>query len=103
MLKAYMALDHALEARDERAHEAGLSEAVNHITLSLAYDEQIAEEYFDVNRAEDGLHKRIRQDGLSVWRLHRHAQETAEARRIPQPTRFQAFLNRMFGPAELWA
>lgn len=103
MLQAYMALDRALEARDEEVHEAALSEAVSHITLSLAYDEQIAEEHFDVTRAEDGLHKRIRQDGLSIWRLHRHAQKAAEARRLTQPTRFQAFLNQMFGPAELWA
>lgn len=103
MLRAYIALDHALEAEDEESHDERLYVAVNHITLALAYDEQIADEFFDITRAEDGLHKRILRDGLSIWRLHQQARAVAMKRGLAQPTRFQAFLGRMFGPAELWA
>lgn len=102
MLKAYSALDQAQATGDEEEQIARLREAVRHVTLSLAYDEQIAEEYFDLTRAEEGLHKRILQDNLSIRALHRYAQEVAEEQGLRQPSRFQAFLNRMFGPADLW-
>lgn len=102
MLKAHIALDEAHIALDKEEREKKLREAAKHITLSLAYDEQIADEYFDITRAEGGLHGRILRESLGIEDLHRHAQQVAEEQGLEQPTRFQKFLDRMFGPAELW-
>jgi len=103
MLRAYIALDEASAAPDRQERERQLGKAVGHITLSLAYDEQVADEYFSLTRAEEGLHKRILYDGLSIKDLHQYARQVAEKQGLRQPSRFQAFLNRMFGPAGLWA
>jgi tetratricopeptide (TPR) repeat protein len=103
MLKAYMSLDRVLAVSGAEEREAQLQVAVKHITLSLAYDELVAETYFDLTRAEEGLHKRILDDGLGIETLHRHAQQVAEEQDLRQPTRLQRFLTRMFGPADLWA
>jgi tetratricopeptide (TPR) repeat protein len=102
MLKAYLALDQAFAASETEEQEAQLQTAVKHITLSLAYDELVADKYFDLTRAEEGLHKRILQDNLSIKMLHQYAQQVAGEQGLTQPTRFQQFLNRMFGPADLW-
>jgi tetratricopeptide (TPR) repeat protein len=103
MLRAYLALDRALTAANEEEQVAAVQVAVRHITFSLAYDELIADEYFDLTRAEEGLHKRILQDSLSIRLLHQTARRVAEEQGLKQPTRFQEFLSRMFGPADLWA
>jgi tetratricopeptide (TPR) repeat protein len=102
MLRAQLALDQADAAPDGDGREEHLRAAVKHITLSLAYDELIADEYFDLSRAEEGIHKRILRDGLSISTLHRYAEQVAADQGLEQPTRLQRFLVRMFGPAELW-
>jgi tetratricopeptide (TPR) repeat protein len=102
MLRAYIALDQAAMATNEAEREENLKQAVRHTTLSLAYNEQVAGEYF-VTRAEEGLHTRILQDNLGIGSLHRYAQQVAEAQDLEQPTRFQQFLTRMFGPEDLWS
>jgi hypothetical protein len=103
MLRASMALDQALAATDDATHEARIHEAVKHITLSLGYDGLVANEYFELTRAEEWLHKRVLHDSLSIRMLHKYAQEIAQEHGLQQPTRFQEFLNRMFGPMDLWA
>jgi tetratricopeptide (TPR) repeat protein len=102
MLRAYLSLDQALAAsgQDRVGH---LQTAVRHITLSLAYDKLIADTYFDLSRAEEGLHKRIIHDGLSIKALHHYASQAAEAQGLQPPTHLQAFLGRLFGSADLWA
>jgi tetratricopeptide (TPR) repeat protein len=102
MLRGYLALDQALAASANNENGAQLQAAVKHITLSLAYNELVSDSHSDLKRAEEGLHKRIIQDGLSIRAMHQHAQEVAKAQDLAQPTRFQDFLNRMFGPADLW-
>jgi tetratricopeptide (TPR) repeat protein len=102
MLRAYMALDEARAANGNGDKGDHLLAAVRHITYSLTYDAQVADAYFDLTRAEAGLHRRILKDDLSVRTLHRHAQAVAEEQGLEQPTRFQWFLNRMFGTADLW-
>ena len=102
MLKAYMALDAAAAAGERPEHESALHGAVKHISLSLAYDELVAEHYFDITRAEEGLHKRILRDGLSIRKLHKYARRAAEEQGWKRATRFQEFLDRMFGPPDLW-
>jgi hypothetical protein len=102
MLQAYIALDMARHAADDPEQDEKLVEAAQHITLSLAYDEQVAGEYF-ATRAERDLHKRILNDNLAIGSLHRFADEIAARRRLKQPTRFQEFLTRMFGPKDLWS
>jgi tetratricopeptide (TPR) repeat protein len=103
MLQAYVALDQATVATNGYDPQAKLQEAVKHITLSLAYDELIADSYFDLARAEEGLHRRILQDGLNIKIMHQYAEKVAQAQGLEQPTRFQSFLDRMFGPPDLWA
>jgi tetratricopeptide (TPR) repeat protein len=103
MLRAHIALDRSRQARDDEERSAQVQEAVRHITLSLAYNAHIAQDCFDVTRAEEGLHKRILEDHLSIGELHRYADQVAETQGLQQPTRFQSFLNRMFGTADLWA
>ena len=102
MLRGFLALDAAREANDRREAEAQVRRAVKHITLSLAYDELVADAYFDLQRAEEGLHKRILQDNLSIKALHQYAAQFAAEQELDRPTRFQQFLDRMFGPADLW-
>ncbi|MBN1138365.1 MAG: ATP-binding protein [Anaerolineae bacterium] len=102
MLKAYLALDQVLAASDRRERESALRTAVRHISLSLAYDELVADEYFDLTRAEEGLHKRTLHDNLSIRMLHKYARQAAEEQGLKRPTRYQQFLNRMFGPPDLW-
>ncbi len=102
MLKAFVALDQSQAASCREERDARLEAAVKHVTLSLAYDQLIADTYFDLARAEEGLHRRIIHDGLSIKALHQYARQVAEAQGLDQPTRFQGFLNRMFGPADLW-
>lgn len=102
MLRAHIALDRARQAGEEEERAQRMREAVKHATLSLAYNSHIAYECFDVTRAEEGLHKRILDDHLNIGELHRYAQQVAEAQGLPQPTRFQLFLDRMFGTADLW-
>jgi hypothetical protein len=103
MLRAYISLDQAQVAPSPEEQGERLKEAVRFITLSLAYDEQIADEHFDMTRAEAGLHRRIVQDRLSIASLHQRAQQVAEEQHLQRPTRFQRFLERMFGSADLWA
>ena len=103
MLKAFLALDQIPLTLGQGGGEAQLQRVVKHMTLSLAYDALVAESYFELARAEEGLHKRIIQDGLSIKMLHEYAQRAAEAQELEQPTRFQQFLDRMFGAATLWA
>jgi len=103
MLKGYLALDQALAASGNEHHHEQLQAAAKHITLSLAYDALVADSYFELTRAEEGLHLRIVQDGLSIRALHQCAKNAAEGQGLEQPTRFQEFLERMFGPADLWA
>ena len=103
MLQAYLALDRARGADSDADHAQQLQAAVKHITLSLAYDELISDSYDDLARAEENLHRRILQEGLDISTVHRYTQQVAEAQGLQQPTRFQAFLTRMFGPAELWS
>ncbi len=79
-----------------------LQAAVKHISLSLAYDALVAEQYFDLTRAEEGLHKRILRDNLSIRMLHKYARRAADEQGLKRPTRFQQFLDRMFGPPDLW-
>jgi tetratricopeptide (TPR) repeat protein len=102
MLKACIALDQSLAATNQDVCAGGLRLAVKHITLSLDYDRLVAEEYFDLSRAEEALHKRILRDNLSIRTLHEFAREVAQEQELRQPTRFQEFLSRMFGPMELW-
>ncbi len=103
MLQAYLALDRARGAGTDADHAQQLQAAVKHMTLSLAYDELISQSYQDLAKAEESLHRRILQEGLDISTIHRYTQQVAEAQGLQQPTRFQAFLNRMFGPAELWS
>jgi hypothetical protein len=83
--------------------EERLNEAAGHITLALAYNELFGDDHFDMTEAEAGLHRRILQDKLSITDLHRYARQAAGVLCLVQPTRFQRFLDRMFGPADLWA
>jgi AraC-like DNA-binding protein len=82
---------------------ARLQQAVRTVTLSLAYEEQKADAHFDMTRAEASLHRRILHDRLNIAGLHQHAQQVAEELNLSRPTGFQRFLERMFGPADLWA
>jgi tetratricopeptide (TPR) repeat protein len=102
MLRGYLALDQALSTSASRENGAQLQAAVRHITLSLAYNGLVSGSHSDLDRAVEGLHKRIVQDGLSIKAMHQYAHEVAKAQDLAQPTRFQDFLNRMFGPADLW-
>lgn len=103
MLKANLALDQALAHSTNGHHQQNLRAAAKHITLSLAYDELVSDSYFELTRAEEGLHSRIVQDDLDIQTFHQYAKQVAEEQGLNQPTRFQDFLQRMFGPAELWA
>jgi tetratricopeptide (TPR) repeat protein len=102
MLRAYLDLDQAAGSPDRRRQEERLMEAAEHITLSLAYGELVAESHFDLNKAEKRLHQRFLQDNLSIRSMHTHAQRAALRLGMEQPTRFQGLLNSMFGPADLW-
>jgi tetratricopeptide (TPR) repeat protein len=102
MLKAYLALDHALAVAEKEERESALQTAVKHISLSLAYDELVADQYFELTRAEEGLHKRILHGNLSIKTLHKYARRAADEQGLKRPTRFQDFMNRMFGPPDLW-
>jgi tetratricopeptide (TPR) repeat protein len=102
LLGAYLALDQAFAVSDNPSEVEHLQVGVKHMTLSLAYNELMGEFHFELVRAEASLHKRIIQDGLSIKLLHRHARQVADAQGLDQPTRFQRFLNRLFGPANLW-
>jgi tetratricopeptide (TPR) repeat protein len=102
MLGAHLALDQAMVVSDNGSQEEPLLAAVKHITLSLAYHELMGESQFELIRAEENLHKRIIQDGFSIKLLHQHALQVAKAQGLQQPTRFQGFLTRLFGPADLW-
>ena len=102
MLKAFMALDRFGADSTSQEQQTSLRESVACITLALAYYELIADGYFDIIAAEESLHKRILQDDLSIGNLHQAAWLVAEAQGLRQPTRFQEFLDRMFGPAGLW-
>ena len=103
MLQAYVALDRFVAGPDADGKKPRLSEAVRHITLGLAYYELIADEYFDIIATEEGLHRRILLEELSIGDLHKEAREVAQHLELRQPTRFQEFLARMFGPAALWS
>jgi tetratricopeptide (TPR) repeat protein len=103
MLRANLALDQALANSTNGHHQEQLRAAAKHITLSLAYDELVGDSYFELTRAEEGLHSRIVQDDLSIKTFHQYARQVAEEQGLSQPTRFQAFLQRMFGAADLWA
>ena len=103
MLKANLALDQALSHSANGSHKKLLHTAAKHITLSLAYDELVADSHFELTRAEEGLHARIVQDDLDISTFHQHARQVAEEQGLNQPTRFQDFLHRMFGSAELWS
>jgi hypothetical protein len=72
------------------------------MTLALAYEEQVAADHAAMRRAEAGIHRQLLRDRLDVTALHRHARQAAAAEGLPQPTRFQHLLERLFGPAELW-
>jgi tetratricopeptide (TPR) repeat protein len=102
MLQAFIALDRASMALDQDEREVALKQAAMHTTLSLAYNEQVAGEYF-VTRAEEGLHTRILQDNLGIGGLHLYASQVAKEWGLEEPTRFQKFLTRMFGPGDLWS
>jgi tetratricopeptide (TPR) repeat protein len=102
MLRGYLALDQALAGSTNKENGAQLQAAVKHITLSLAYNGLVSGSHSDLDRAVEGLHRRIVRDGLNIKAMHQHAQEVAKAQDLAQPTRFQDFLNRMFGPADLW-
>ena len=103
MLKANLALDQALNNSTNGHHQAQLRAAAKHITLSLAYDELVAASHSELTSAEEGLHSRIVQDDLDISTFHQHARQVAEEQGLSQPTRFQDFLQRMFGPADLWS
>jgi tetratricopeptide (TPR) repeat protein len=102
ILRVHIALDRSRSAPDEGQRAEKVREAVRYATLSLAYNEHVARECFDIARAEEGLHTRILQDHLNVEELHRYAGQVAETQGLRQPTRFQSFLNRMFGPSDIW-
>jgi tetratricopeptide (TPR) repeat protein len=102
MLQAYIDLDQAPAAVSLEEQNEKLDDAVRHITLSLAYHEQIADEHVQMTRAEGRLHRRILQDRLSIAGLHHRAQLAASEQGLRPPTRLQKFLDRMFGPADLW-
>ena len=102
MLKANLALDRALDNSANGHHQELLHAATKHFTLSLAYDELVADSHFDLTRAEERLHSRIVQDDLDISTFHQHAKQVAEEQGLNQPTRFQDFLHRMFGSADLW-
>ena len=103
LLNAFVALDRARSASQQPEQTARLHQAARAITLSLAYEELIADAHFDMTRAEASLHQRILHDGLSIAGLHQQAQQVAVELSLSSPTRFQRFLDRMFGPADLWA
>ena len=94
MLKAWLAMD-----------ERDLEEASKHITLSLAYDEKLAPEHFDIIRAERIVSERLRRMNLGLQelrRLYRYAREAAQNYNLKQPTRFQRLLQNTFGPSNVW-
>ena len=103
LLRAYVALDRYLALPEQEAREQELKVAVRHMSLSLAYLAQTADEHFDLNRAEERLHRRILADRINIGALHDYARQVATEQGLAQPGRFQQFLNRMFGPADLWA
>ncbi|NIV36567.1 MAG: hypothetical protein GWN58_46180, partial [Anaerolineae bacterium] len=103
MLRANLALDQALSNGANGHHKELLHAAAKHFTLSLAYDELVADSHFELTRAEEGLHTRIVQDDLDISTFHQHARQVAEEQGLSQPTRFQDFLHRMFGSADLWS
>jgi hypothetical protein len=100
MLRANLALDHAISNSANGNHKKLIHAAAKHFTLSLAYDELVADSHFDLTRAEEGLHARIVQDNLDVSAFHQHARQVAEEQGLSQPTRLQDFLQRMFGAAD---
>ncbi len=102
MLKANLALDQALNNSANGHHQEQICAAAKHFTLSLAYDELVADSYFELTRAEEGLHSRIVQDDLDISAFHQYARQAAEEQGLSQPTRFQDFLQRVFGPSDLW-
>ena len=55
MLKANLALDQALNHSTNGHHQEKLHAAAKHITLSLAYDELVADSHFELTRAERGI------------------------------------------------
>ena len=73
-----------------------------HISLALTYLAQTGDEHLDLVRAEERLHRRLLEDRLHIGALHQYAQQVALEQGLAQPSRFQAFLNRMFGPPDLW-
>ena len=103
MLRANLVLDQALSNGANGHHQELLHAAAKHYTLSLAYDELVADSHFELTRAEEGLHARIVQDDLDISTFHQHARRVAEEQGLSQPTRFQDFLHRMFGSADLWS
>lgn len=103
MLEAHIALDRSRAIEEEGARGQRLKDAVRHISLALAYFSQTADEYFDLIQAEGKLHRRILEERLHIGLLHRYADQVASEQGLEQPSRFQEFLERMFGPAELWA
>jgi tetratricopeptide (TPR) repeat protein len=103
MLKANLALDQALNNSTNGHHQEQLHAATKHITLSLAYDELVADSHFELTQAEGGLHARFVQDDLDISTFHQHARQVAEEQGLSQPTRFQDFLQRMFGSADVWS
>jgi hypothetical protein len=102
MLRAYMALDRVQAALDAREQKGTLQAAVGQISLSLYYLGQVAGDHVELARAEEGLHQRILQDGLRPDDLHPCARQAALEHGVARPSRFQEFLNRVFGPADLW-
>ena len=103
MLQANIALDQFAAAAGQEARRDQLKMAVGHVTLGLAYFEQVAAQYADLMRAEESLHRRILHERLSIGLLHTYAAQVAQEQGFAGPSRFQVFLERMFGPADLWA
>jgi hypothetical protein len=103
MLRAYMALDRAQAGPGAKEQKGTLQAAVGHISLSLYYLGQVARDHVALARAEEGLHQRILQDALSPDDLHPCARQAALEHGMARPSRFQEFLNRVFGPADLWS
>jgi tetratricopeptide (TPR) repeat protein len=103
MLRAWVALDQSLAAIRQGLSQDGLKAAVEHISLSLAYNTLVSDDCPELTRAEERVHERILEEQLSISVLHKYAQEVALETGMAQPTPFQEFLGRMFGPGALWA
>jgi len=102
MLQCHLSLNQAQKCRQaEEEFDKCIQRAVEHATRAFTYNALIADKYPDIERSETGLYKRILRQDLSIEKIYRYAWDYAR-KSVSKSTRLLDFLERMFGPAELW-